>query len=178
MTLLASTAIHAVTFPLVLALVVLISQSIFGMQLRTITFSVTHPLPLRSVWVATGIVVPYGIVTSLLGYVSGKLVAPRLFSPLLPVWTVEIFERSQKTGSAITAYVVLKNGDRYVGLLRSIPHDYETLQGATKDFTLVKASYLPAGAADLQNLQGQTVLLNSGSVEAIHIIETPVDESR
>jgi hypothetical protein len=67
--------------------------------------------------------------------------------------------------------VVMKNGDTYVGVVRSIPHDYDTLHGDAKDFSIIDAFYLPKDSAAIQQLHDQTVLLNTADVDAIHLVQ-------
>lgn len=69
-------------------------------------------------------------------------------------------------------FVASDNGDIYVGIVKSIPHDYETLHGDDKDFSLAKVNYLRSDTGILESLEDQVVLLNTSDVAAIHIIET------
>jgi len=126
----------------------------------------------KSAWLVWKLAITYLAPTMVTGYITGRWLIPRVMKPHLPVWSVEIFQEAKESDRAITAYVVMTNGDIYVGIVKSIPHDYDTLHGDDKDFSLTKASYLRKDADELEKLGEYTVLLNTSDVASMHIIAT------
>jgi hypothetical protein len=141
------------------------------------------PFPLRAdvevdegqLWNIWQLAVTYLLPTSIAGAALGQWALPRIIRPRMPVWTVELFQRAREENIAITAYVVMSNGDIYVGVVKSIPHDYEILHGDSKDFSITNAIYLRHNADRLEQLDNQVVLLNTADVGAMHLVPTPLD---
>jgi len=130
----------------------------------------------KSTWLIWKLAVTYLAPSMIGGYLTGRFLIPLVVKPHLPVWSVEIFQAAEKSDKAISAYVVMNNGDIYAGIVKSIPHDYETLHGDDKDFSLAKVTYLRSNTNTPENLENQVVLLNTSDVAAIHIVETGKQE--
>lgn len=120
----------------------------------------------QSIWLIWKLAITYLAPAMGIGYITGRWLIPIVMKPHLPVWSVEIFQEAKRTNKAMTAYVIMTNGDIYVGIVKSIPHDYETLHGDDKDFSLANASYLPKESRTVEQLENQVVLLNTSDVAA------------
>ena len=68
----------------------------------------------------------------------------------------------------------MKNGDRYVGLLKTLPGDFEDLQRKNKFFSIQRVTYAPDEGTVHALEAGQVVLLNTDNVDAMWIGEEPL----
>jgi len=122
-----------------------------------------------------------------LGYLTWILVAD-----VPPVWAAETYVRVQKRTFAtrvrerfqkpryragLSVYVIMKNGDRYVGLLKTLTGEFDELQRKDKFFSIQKAVYLGGTRPPFTLPVTQVVLLNTENVDAMWIAEEDLPKS-
>jgi hypothetical protein len=133
----------------------------------------------------------------LLGYFATAMLSGALFGYTLskfkgqtpPVWAQETYVRVQRRGfaqairerlhrprytAALSVLVLMKNGDQYAGLLKTLPGEFDELQRKDKFFSIQKVAYRPKDATPQTLQPGQVVLLNTDNVDAMWIGEEPL----
>ncbi|HZZ28943.1 MAG TPA: DUF6338 family protein [Pirellulales bacterium] len=131
-----------------------------------------------------------------LGYLAASIVLAFLFGKIIaritwtrtPVWYLETVQRTTcwswfrlKGRSALSVKVNFSNGATYFGTLQAVPKDYEVLVAKEKDFSIVRAVYVPPpgkdGTASEPIILGQdeVVLLNTKDVVSIQTTEEQLD---
>lgn len=179
-----STIVHVVLVPILTCIAIWC----FGFEPRTIDAEWLSERMREQLPLCEAVVVGYFVLATLCGVGLGFAIA-KTTGYIAPVWAQETYIRVQHRGrlrrlgdlltsrryrAALAVFVIMKNGDRYVGLLKTLPGDFEDLQRKDKFFSIQRVTYAPNEGLVHKLEDGQVVLLNTDNVDAMWIGEEPL----